>query len=287
MSNLPNELFPERQDNHRIHHLYGDDIDSDTLNFWKRSVFNYCLQQRSLRFKPSAMIQDFTLEGVVPTSLSLCLQTNMKGKEVIIPNDMKTKSIGEQILDTTGWLLTNTIPYFSHNLPAEMICLSLLIKIQTIIMNFLSGLPEIEHYFVYPLVSNKSRNTFSTLLSLIGKSLQQSDPYMCNFLISMAHLDIQLLIDFMIKNKHIVSFPEHNIIKILISSTSVVNHANIVIDIALLKLKISVSTLEDKIMSLEDMLTEEKSLAIKAKVKFPKKNVYIYNYLIFIHYLYL
>ena len=282
MSDLPLSLFKERADQNKLFHLYSDEIDDETIAFWKQSVLNYCAYNGSFSFKPRALSQSFTVHGIVPVSLDLCIQGPMRGKEVAVMDDISTKTVPQYLFagafNVAGWLISTAVPLFSNSAPEEMICLTLLEKACNLVLQFGSNLQSRELLMLVKGSINSQCSLQAFVIKAATSLLSNAETlsggndnfqfYLLKFLSNCKQYDIDILLNYLIYHNKAIYFDDKKIIQLLPNG----NNSKYIllpndIAFAILKLKTSIEHLEEKVTILEARMKEEKNKALIYKVK--------------------
>lgn len=71
---LPERVFPERSNPQRLRGLYGDSVDDDVLDFWKRLLTAYCRHSGRLVLDTDAAALEryFTVQGASRLAIHPC-----------------------------------------------------------------------------------------------------------------------------------------------------------------------------------------------------------------------
>jgi hypothetical protein len=140
---FPVEFFPEQIDSQRIYQLYSDDIDDETVQFWRRSLFNWALWRSSLVINPEEFYKDFIVNSVLPTSFEKCLNSQLLRSDILRLNE----------LDSYQSSLNYITSFFSQSDPMkeEILYLPLLAEIDVVISCYTSSLHPFErvHYLQF------------------------------------------------------------------------------------------------------------------------------------------
>jgi hypothetical protein len=108
---FPFDVFPETEDPDRVMHLYSDDINDfeDVKRFWERNLHLYCVYKKSLRTNLVDLTSFFTIDGIVPASLSPMMSHFGKSGDIMTVQSLSSPLSSVQ-RTWAGFLLAFVIP---------------------------------------------------------------------------------------------------------------------------------------------------------------------------------
>jgi hypothetical protein len=72
---LPLIAFPERESINRLRVLYGEDVDEDVIDFWRRILVSLCIHRHSVTIKldVNELERIFTIKGIPSPIIIICI----------------------------------------------------------------------------------------------------------------------------------------------------------------------------------------------------------------------
>jgi hypothetical protein len=158
--------FSPTYTSHLIFFRNADDIDGDTVAFWKRSVANWCIAKKSILFRHDDIIRDFTVNSLHPASYTILID---QLSDCILPtSSLKIDSDSDR---NTG--LFSTLSGFlfppTSSVSKDFVCSTLLDSLEKILSEYAASRAEEDRAHFFDLVGDSS--TLAPFLMGVGGAM--------------------------------------------------------------------------------------------------------------------
>lgn len=262
MSLLPIELFPEQRNQDRLIHLYSENAvtETETVDFWKRSIRNYCYYNGHVTVKVRQLISDFTIDGIVPSSLSACIDILISNGTLCYPEAISRSAV----LSLAITFLPGQLAWIgSSKIDSSIIVNELLKEMSSIISAHVNETPFDNIFIIAGFESIAESTTFTSLLQRISKVIKSKGS---NAALCFSNIQIEetkYLIDYLVKTKAAVVSPDKTLVKIVTNKSSNLIFSDI--DMSKAQLKQTIGKLERRIAQLEEKISDHHQKALSAR----------------------
>jgi hypothetical protein len=236
--NLPFELFPERDDESRLSHLFSiDSYDYNTNIFWKKTICSYCIYNKTLSFIPSDLTSIFTIHDIIPTSINKSIYELVFKKDILLKQDILDNINEKSVISlASSWLFSTLISTPDFTIQPH-VCISILETIEKMIIQSINKITNESgdknrncFYIINNDNNNNNNNTsdsdknniFSCYLKSIPNILNNNfDKYISSLLINLNDDDINLIISYLINKRTAILSDDNTFVKIISNSTGI------------------------------------------------------------------
>lgn len=272
MSQIPENLFPEKGNIDRLYHLYSEDSsrDEETIDFWTRNIKNYCLYHNKLKFRLSDVVNDFTISDVKPNSLNHSFIL-LKQKQVVLERKSLSYSNSSLLSMISSFILMT----FNQEKIEDQIFVSkeLLELIKTEILNYAQTVDD--NVFIisgYDKITDSS--TFYSFLLAFKDSIVNKHKELSNILQLITSSDnISIIIEYLVLSKVAIVSSESEVksnhsslclIKLICNNNK--HNSSLIIsdmDFSTIQLKQTILKIESKIHELTEKIDDNQQKAVK------------------------
>ena len=195
----------------RLLYLYSEANaeEPDVVSFWEEKIYQSCVKHRTFRFSAQALLQEFTVNDVYPSSLVPALNIlKTKGGRIVPVGDLLSGEV--DVLQSLFSSLWSSPPDLS-----KQICvpLKLLSDAQD---SFMSLVATLEDRVVFVISSNHHPPLYS-FRGILAHATKKNDQIM-QLLNSANEEDSDLLLRYMLKNGRAVLSADGEMVKFVIAN---------------------------------------------------------------------
>jgi hypothetical protein len=266
--NLPIELFPEKTDIERISYLYSYETNNyqniefkKIQKFWKTVISNYCLISKSFKIEYHNLLQSFTIYDIEPTSLLACFKLMLQNGEIIKVNDNETdKTVMSFVMNMVNSLLYPPSPEVQFS--GEVVFLPLAKKTAEVIVRYVRNLPITERCF-FTNSDAAHMDSKLTIKSIINDATATCDDiYLRQFMQGLTESEYIYIMEALVGSGQANMLKQNSVIHIHCQSLA----SSSEVELARLKLRQSILTIETRLNSCETKITDSLSRAKMCKV---------------------
>jgi hypothetical protein len=198
--NVPVSNFQEKQDISALMHLYSNDVDDNTIEFWKRATLNHCLYNKSLLFTLKGLTDNYTIYGLVPSSFFLCKESLVNQGHIREVSHIMDYNLYPTSYERTISLFSNVftlIPtfLFQESVETKIYCNCLLECMQSEISHYCS---RQSHSLLIFFLEEQTFSQETTLKIFFSKIADQiNNPLYADIIRNLNYFDTKFLLRYM------------------------------------------------------------------------------------------
>lgn len=283
MTDKQDLLFNENDTIDRLCHVYSERNaeERDATEFWKAKLSLYCIVNGKFTFRLSELMEAFTVQGIYPTSLVKSL-TILRRTDSVVKNKRLITAVPEDLtllLVSAAFTWAKSLLQIGDVQEEDLACMQVINDAEVALQKYVKTLRDCDcTSLLHSQHAGDSKFAFPHFVNTAGQWLRGLTGAV-NILETLSSDDALLLANHMLMHKRAVLSEDRSVIKVLkphptssssSGSSSSTKGAPAVLhegDTAVLRLRVSIWQLEQRVAQLDEKADSHRRNALRYKVR--------------------